>query len=496
MANIGKTVAKNAGILFSTQFVTWGLSLVVTIFLSRFLGPEGTGKLNLANSLWAIMIIVATFGLDSLLTKEIARSSEDLSEILGTTIVLRSIIFVIGSLIVLAYSFAVGYPLDTIQVIIIAGFNALLLQQINTFDAAFRGMERMEFNSIPLIGGKFAYALLIVISILLNASVHVIAAVSIAASLINLGAQIFFFGKLHAIRLKFNRARVIWLIKGGLPFLFVSVFIVIYHQVDVVILSLLLNEQAVGWYGAATHITGNLLFVPTVFMTAIFPTLSRLYVGAKDSMQLLFCKSFNLLLIIGVAVGLGIMLVAPSFVTLIYGPAYEKSGLILSFRGIVLIVTYMNMLVGLYFVTSDRQHVWTWVMAVATVLTIPLDLLLIPICEQIFANGAVGGAVSYLFTETGMFLFGFIKLRREVFNWDTVNRGMRIVAAGLGMVAITWYFRSMFIVIPVLIGGVSYTALILLLQVLTKEDRMLLASVAQKALDRFRGRRVSPVDAG
>ena len=140
--------------------------------------------------------------------------------------------------------------------------------------------------------------------------------------------------------------------------------------------------------------------------------------------------------------------------------------------------------------------VWTWVMIVATIVTIPLDLFLIPTCEWILGNGAVGGAFSYLLTETGMFLYGFFRLRREVFNWDTVFRGLRVVVAGLGMVAVTWYFREMFIAIPVVIGGISYTALILLLQVLAKEDRELLISVAQKVIGRFRGRKVSPVDAG
>jgi O-antigen/teichoic acid export membrane protein len=487
-------IAKNAGILFSTQIITWVLSLLVMIFLSRYLGPVGVGKLNLAYSLWAIIVILAGYGLESLLVKEIARSPDLIPELLSASALIRSIFFTLGTIIVIVYSFLVGYPMDTIHVIMVVGVNNLIVQYINSIESAFRGIERMEFISFSLIISKILYGVGTITMVLLGFGVLPVAAVSVFTSLVDLSLMIYFFRKLRGLEFRFQFKWVKWALKGGLPFLFVSLFIVLYHQIDVIFLSVLISEQAVGWYGVADQVTGNLLFVPTVFMTAVFPALSRLYVGSKDSMQILFRKSFNLLMILGIPIGLGIAMVAPSIVFLMFGDQFGPSGLILAVRGLVLILTYQTMLIGLYFISTDRQVVWTWVMAIATIATIPLDLVTIPFFERVISNGAAGGAVSYLFTETGMFLFGVYKLRKEVLDRSSFNHAVKVVTAGLGMVAATWYFREMFIAIPITIGVISYVGLILLLKVLMPEDWSLLQSIYEKATARMRKRKAQPAD--
>jgi O-antigen/teichoic acid export membrane protein len=487
-------VAKNAGILLSTQVITWTLSIVVMIFLSRYLGPVGIGKLNLAYSLWAIIVIFAGYGLESLLIKEIARSPNLINELLPASAVLRSFFFTLGTIVVIAYAFLVGYPVETIHVILIVGVNYLIVQYINTVETAFRGIERMEFISFSLIISKVLYGIGAITVVVLGYGVLAVAAVSIFASIIDLSLMVFFLKKVRGLGFHFEFKWVRWALKGGLPFLFVSLFIVLYHQIDVILLSVLVSEQSVGWYGVADQVTGNLLFVPTVFMGAVFPALSRLYVGSQDSMQVLFRKSFNLLMILGVPIGLGIALIAPSIVFLMFGDQYGPSGLILTVRGLVLILTYQTMLVGLYFISSDRQIIWTWVMAAACAVTIPLDFALIPYFERTLGNGALGGAVSYLVTEAGMIAFGVYWLRREVFNRESLTHTLRVVAAGAGMVAATWHFREMMVALPIAVGAASYTGLILLFKVLHPEDWALIHTLYQKFAARLASRRVQPAN--
>ena len=72
----GRTIAKNASVMMISQLVTWGLTIVLTIFLPRYLGAAALGQFHLANSLWAILAIAVTFGMEILLTKEIARDKK------------------------------------------------------------------------------------------------------------------------------------------------------------------------------------------------------------------------------------------------------------------------------------------------------------------------------------------------------------------------------------------------------------------------------------
>jgi ABC-type glycerol-3-phosphate transport system permease component len=74
----------------------------------------------------------------------------------------------------------------------------------------------------------------------------------------------------------------------------------------------------------------------------------------------------------------------------------------LAVRGIVLIFAFLNTLIGLFMIATDRQKAWTIVLGAAVLATIPLDIVLIPWAQRTFANGALGGAVAYIFTEISM----------------------------------------------------------------------------------------------
>ena len=85
----GRTIAKNASVLLVSQVITWSLTLLMTLFLPRYLGVSAVGQFHLANSLWAIVAVLASFGMNTLVTKEIARDGSQLSKLISTSIFIR-----------------------------------------------------------------------------------------------------------------------------------------------------------------------------------------------------------------------------------------------------------------------------------------------------------------------------------------------------------------------------------------------------------------------
>jgi O-antigen/teichoic acid export membrane protein len=199
-------------------------------------------------------------------------------------------------------------------------------------------------------------------------------------------------------------------------------------------------------------------------------------------------KSFDFLLLVSVPIGLGIVIVADPLVVLLFGQSFAQSGPILAVMGIVLIFMYQNILVGQFLISMDRQNIWTVVMIIATVITIPLDLLLVPWCQQSFGNGAIGGAISFVFCEAGMVMAGIVLLPKGSLSWSNVSVAARVIVAGLVMTVVTWQWRDMFIVIPIVIGALTYLGSILLLRVVSSEDRALLQQVMQGIFSRLRRR--------
>ncbi|NJN47468.1 MAG: oligosaccharide flippase family protein [Candidatus Competibacteraceae bacterium] len=246
-------------------------------------------------------------------------------------------------------------------------------------------------------------------------------------------------------------------------------FLVFYAQVDIVIISLLVSEEALGWYGAADRLFGTLLFIPTVFMMAVFPALSRMHVDASEKITNASRMSFDLLLLSAVPIGLGLITISDSLIALIFGPDFAESGLILKAFGIALILMYQNILIGMFLISTDRQYPWTRVIVIAAIASIPLDLILIPWCQQVFNNGALGGAFAYIITEAFMLIAGIRLLPKGTLGRANLSFATRTLLAGATMVAATWWLRDEFILIPIVVGALVYSLSIISMRLISPE---------------------------
>ncbi len=116
-------------------------------------------------------------------------------------------------------------------------------------------------------------------------------------------------------------------------------------------------------------------------------------------------------------------------------------------------------------------------MAVATIATIPLDILFIPFCEQVYQNGALGGVFSFIITEIGMTLVGISLLPAKTLLWDTFWYALRALVAGIGMILGIWWLKGIFIIFPVALGGVIFISLAFILRLITREEWMLFKQI-------------------
>lgn len=482
MSSAGRTIAKNASVLMVSQLVTWGLTLVLTIFLPRYLGAANVGKLQFANSMWAIVAVFVTFGMDVLLTKEIARTPEHATRLFGNTIILRTSLQVLGYMVLVFYLwlFRNRYPPETAYVVYIVGLSSLVWQCNGACQAVLQGLERMEYISIANVAGKAVNTLVCIALLLSGLGVYAVAAVAVIAALVTLAIELSALKRLTgSLRLHFDWPEAKRMLRAGIPYFMSGVFLVIYMQVDIVIISLLVDERAVGWYGAADQLFGTFLFIPTVFITAVFPALSRLYASGADSLPTLMRKSWDMLILLAIPIGLGLLVVADPLVVLLFGSEFAASGPILALMGIVLILTYQNILLGQFLVATDRQNPWTIVMAVTVIVTVPLDFLLVPWCQRQFGNGAIGGALSFIITELAMNIAGVWMLPRGSLGRSNVRVAALGLTAGLAMVAVTWPLRSYFLGLPIAVGAAVYVGLIVILRVLSPEDWQLGGSLAR-----------------
>ena len=173
---------------------------------------------------------------------------------------------------------------------------------------------------------------------------------------------------------------------------------------------------------------------------------------------------------------------------LLFGEAYGPTGPVLQVLGLALIFMYLNVLIGQFFISVDRQNVWTVIIAVSVAFMASLTYFLVPLCQRLFGNGALGGAFSLLAAEAIMVLIGAVLLRGQLISRALLWSSTRILFAGAVMLAVIWPVQGAVLALPIILGMVVYLGLILLLRVVPREDLAVLQTFLGSILGRLRPR--------
>lgn len=485
MRNTANTIFKNASVLLISQLATWGLTLALTVVLARYLGAELVGEYTIASSLWTIMGVIINFGMDTLLVKEIARSPEKTPLLLSATLGARTILFILSCGLIAVYIQIANFSSTAIILVILLGIAQLITQLYLAIQASLQGLELMHYVSIANVMSRIVNTVLGIAVLVLGYGVYGIGFVTSIAMGVGLVLQYLFLRKKYPVHIIFNAAELRRILRTGLPYLASSLGLVAYGQVDVIVISSLINTTQVGWYGSASRLFSTMMFFPVIFTTAIFPSLTRIYTHTPNSLPRIIQKSFNLMLVLSTPIGVCLLFIAKPLVVLLYGNDFSQSGPVLAILGLVLIPTYQNILLGQFLTSTDRQNRWTVVMLLATAATLPLDLLLVPWCQAAFDNGAIAGALSFLITEIGMVIIGITFLPNESLNKNNIFTAIRICVAGGFMAYTMWLLADFFMLIPALAGTIVYIGMILMIKAIPAEDLLLFKQFALSTLSRL-----------
>ena len=482
----GKTIIKNFSVMMATQLFTWSMAFVLAIFVPRYLGPTGLGEISIAGSIWSIMGVLISFGMDVHIIKTVARDAEKTAEVLGTSLVIRFAFFALACVIVSLYLFFVQYDTRIVIVTAIIGVSSLFGTVASALGSALVGIERMDLTSLNDILTKILGTTITILVIFVGYGVYVIAAVGVINSIFGILFMGYFIIQQSKIHLRFSFDEAKEMLRVSAPYLITGVTISAYQQIDTLFIASLVDTKTVGWYNTAVNLFGTLMFLPVAFGNVTFPALSRSYVSAQDKLHMIARRSIDLMFLFSIPIGLGIMVVSKPLVLLLYGAEFTASGPVLAVLGTVLIFTYLATMLGQLLISTDRTNKWNMVMIGWALLTIPLDMVLVPWTHAVFKNGALGGALSYLLTEGGMVFGAILLLPKGTLQWSNVRIAALSLVSGLLMVSTSWWFRDNLMIVSILVGALTYCASVLLFRVIPHEDFILIRDVALGMLDRLR----------
>ncbi|MFI5251240.1 MAG: flippase [Bacteroidota bacterium] len=457
--DVVRSIAKNTSVMMASQVITWISSFILMLLLPRYLGTEDYGRLYLAISLSLISQSVIEFGGPFLVAKEISRSADKAAMMLSNSLILRFTLWIISTLAIIGISFAFGYSSQVRLLIAILGISKLWEGSGRVISSCFQGFEMMQFPSLGAIVEKIVVAALGVAALLTGFHAILIAIIMAMSTFINFGIQAFYIRRLIPRIPPFDWSEVRYLIKAGVPYFLWSVCAIIYYRIDAVMLSLMAPERVVGWYGAAYRLFDVLMFLPSIYSTALFPVLSKSWGKNDQVLAQTTQKSVDYILLAGIPISIIIFTFSRQIIELLFGlKEYGPSVVLLQIFAVGLLLVYIDFILVSTIIASEKTRQWTIAAFFAMLLNPLLNYFFIPYTEVHMGNGGIGSAIATHITEFAVMCMALYLVPRSIFQHSKVSAQVKGIAAGVLMIAVLFLVSTKNIpfVIQAIIGLFVY----------------------------------------
>jgi O-antigen/teichoic acid export membrane protein len=478
------SVARNAAALGIAQVATLALSLVSTFVGPRFLGPAAIGQYRLAISIWAMAAVLIAFGLNTVVTLDVARD-RSAANVVGRAIACQLVAWVVAFVLIMGVAI-VAYERTLVIVLACVGLSTLMGSIVGALRGGIHGLERMDRPAVIEVTSKVIATSSLVTVLVLGGGVTLVAATGLVAGLFTVvtlaRAARGLLGP-EAIRPRLQGSAALW--RAGWPFLVNEAVLVVYFQVDTIVIAAMASRTELGWYSSADGVSAALQFAPTLLLASLFPVLARVGHTDQGELQRLVRRCFGFLMLLAAPIAIGTFTIATPACVLIFGDDFRESGPVLALFGLMVLLTYPATLLGRVALATGRQMLWVQLMIGATLVSIPLDLVLVPWTRDRFDNAAIGGVLAYLITESAVLVAALLWVSPGMLDRQLAGRSAKAIGAGVAMGLVVWPLRNTFILVPVLTGALVYGVAVIVLRAVSSEDREMLSSV----LTRLSGRR-------
>ena len=457
-------VAKNTSIIIVGNIIFRLISLFVTIYLARYLGTAGFGKYSFVFAYLAFFSILTDLGLQQILVREMSRDASIAPKLIGNAYIIRLILTVLAVVSSIGLITLMSYPADITTCVYIAAFTLLFISFSDFYATIFQTNLRMEYNVFAKMAFKVLSAGLILWIIFSHGTLIDIMIALVFSESIKTLLNYSFSRKF--VRPQFEIDFGLWkhLLKESLPLAMTSVFWVIYYELDKIMLSMMTDDTSVGIYSAAYKLCDPFLLIPSALMISLFPLMSISFKTSQDRLIKSYTLGVRYLSIVMLPIAIGITLLSPKIILLIYGTGFAYSATVLSILIWSVVFGTINSVLLTLLVSIDRQKLNTLSTGICAIANITLNFFLIPTLSY---NGAAIATVA-----TNVVLFGacfyFVSKHLHVLPIHRII--IKPIICSILMGIFVHYFNDVNIFLLVLLAAVVYLVALLALKTFSDED--------------------------
>ncbi|MFC1667395.1 polysaccharide biosynthesis C-terminal domain-containing protein, partial [Candidatus Omnitrophota bacterium] len=242
-------------------------------------------------------------------------------------------------------------------------------------------------------------------------------------------------------------------------------------RVDVLMLSKISGDAAVGWYGAAHKIIDAYSLFPILLVISLFPVLIKVHKENKDSLESVSNKVLKYLLIIGIPLIIFSLVDAKKIILFLYNEEFTNSipvFQLLSIRGMTFFSS--NVLLGYLLFTTDKEKLYLKLVVITLCLNIFLNFILIP--KYSYIGASLATAISGIFSS----FLHYRYVSRFVCKIKVLSYSIKPLISSIFIIGIILLLKAN-LFWDIIIVIIMYPLLLKILKTFTIEDKQILRSI-------------------
>ncbi|MGA9525602.1 MAG: flippase [Myxococcaceae bacterium] len=391
----------NALKLGASLLVTWSIALGARVVLPRHLGPEQFGVFGFADAFAIACFVLATFGLETYIQKEIPLRPWHASEFFGAVLLIRALLLPVMVGVMGAVLESAGRPAEMRQVVYLFAVGQFFFVNNTTFSALLHASTQVDGLSIVNVVGKLLWGVGIALALTTGAGLVGLAAAFIASEAFKSLALFRLCRKHVGLRLTCDLrvgARVLW---ASAAFFLTTLSLTLHTHLDVNLIAFLTNDSEVGWYSAATSLANLALLLTPLISSVLMPLFARAAARSEEELTTAIRRSLELILSLAIPTSLALGLGAEVWIGVVAGPGFEPAAMSLRALAPLFVCTYLAILCATFLNLLGRAWTVTWISVSALGVNVVLNLLFIAPGLALFGPGGAGtgAAIATIGTE-------------------------------------------------------------------------------------------------
>lgn len=387
----GALALRNAIKLASSLILTWGVALIVTFKLPKYLGPTFYGHYKFGDQFAMSAAVFLSLGVDTYISREVAVRPKHASDFFGGVVVARALV-VLPIALVSVFVLAGEGPERRIAAILFGA--AYVFYAMNqTFQQTLQAAQNVGRLAIANVISKVLWGGGTLAAVVFQAPFWVLPLPLLASE--GLKSAVLFFAVRSAVDLevRFDLAETKKVLKIAFPFFIANVAVSLGSSIDVVVLGkLVTNDDEVGWYGAARQIAQLSALLSPILSGVLIPMMSKAKARSEEEFFAILRRGIEGVNVVSIPFTLMLALGADFWIHIALKDKFLPATGGLQWLAPTFVLAYANVLLWLSLMILDRSWTITIISILGLVLLPVFIIVAVPLTKDLGPGGAGMGA--------------------------------------------------------------------------------------------------------